>query len=93
MTLREKNQNFMQRYHALLMPLLLALLSYAGVDGYGKVQEYRNGQTAAPVTVNVEAPADAAAHSHPDKVRTNAEIDARITAARKAHLCNDHGIC
>lgn len=85
----------MQRYHALLMPLMLALLSYAGVDGYGKIEEYRAANGKANVTVTVEAPSgnQLVPHEHPDKVRSNAEIDARITAALDKHRCDYHGVC
>lgn len=72
----------MQRYHALLMPLLLAALSYAGVDGYGKLEEYRAQQAApasAEVTVNV-----ASMPEQSDAI-TEKEVQAMINKAIAAH--------
>lgn len=52
--LAEKNQNFFQRYHAVLLPLMLALLSYAGIDGYGRYEEYTAAPVVQPTKVEVK---------------------------------------
>jgi hypothetical protein len=97
MSLKEKNQSFFQRYHALLMPLLLALLSYAGIDGYGKIEEYRAEQAAiAPAevttTITVERGGSdlhthpAVAHKHdPHAHRGTATIQTMIDQAVATH--------
>lgn len=93
-TIGEKNQNFMSRYHALLMPLMLALMSYAGVDQYGAYQE-RQAAAPAEVTVNIDSVPDSLVAE--DRVRSDAEIQAIVNAAlarqAKEHRCNYHGNC
>ncbi len=93
-TIGEKNQHFMSRYHALLMPLMLALLSYVGVDGYGVYQERQAAAAPAEVTVNIDSVPDALVE---DKVRSDKEIQALIDAAlakqKARHECAYHGNC
>ncbi len=84
MKLKEANQNFFSRYHALLMPLLLALLSYLGIDGYGKVQEYRS-ESVPSVDVTINTPTE-----HDEKDWTPV-INQAINKSDRLHLEKQHG--
>lgn len=87
MKLAESNKNFFQRYHAVLLPLLLALLSYAGIDGGSRAYDaYYDTPPPAPATsveVHVEAPAavsDSPTHLH-GKVYSREIIEQLINQA------------
>lgn len=61
MKLAESNKNFFQRYHALLLPLMLALLSYAGIDGGTAAYDAYYDTPAPPAPTNVEVHVEAPA--------------------------------
>lgn len=98
MTLREKNQNFFQKNHALLAPLLAALLGYAGFDGYQEYQKANGGSQDQTVTVNVESVPESMTTTHEHGAVVSRQtienmVKAATTEQNKAHKCKYHGIC
>lgn len=86
MSIKEKNQNFFQRNHHLLAPLLALLMTYAGVDGYGKYQEHQAAQAAGSVQGgDVKVDVQVAGSEGPTELELEKAIQAAVAAAIAAH--------
>jgi len=77
----DKNKDIFGKYHFIIMPMLLALMSALG---YG---EYEKRQNPPAVTVNVESmPASMIEHSHRSNQDIQVMIDRAVNAKMKEHI-------
>lgn len=85
MKLKDKNQDFISRHATLITPLVIALLSYVGIDVYPKIQEQINGGGGVNVEIH-QAPPPAVIHTQaPAAGLTKAQVQAMIDKAIGTH--------